>query len=96
MPFIFSDEEIEALAERISAHMLPILVEALKRKATMKARSIPPNLMSVDELAERLNTNRKWVYRKVKDGVIPGKKVGKFLMFEREEIESIIKEGRMF
>lgn len=96
MPFVFSDEEISALAERLAVELIPMLTEALKKKATIKANSIPPNLMPVEELCERLQVSAKWIYRKNKEGVLPGKRVGKFIMFERNEIEAMLREGRLF
>jgi excisionase family DNA binding protein len=46
------------------------------------------DLMTVDELAERLHLNRKTVYEQVKLGEIPGvKHVGRRIIIHRPTIE---------
>lgn len=96
MPFVFNEEELDILAERLADRLLPVLISALKRKATMKAKMLPANLMDVPELAARLNVDKKWIYRNAQDGVIPYTKAGKFLRFERAVIEDLIATGRLF
>jgi len=96
MPFIFSDDELDELAIKLCARIIPNMLDAMKVKVAAKAKQIPPNLMDVEELMARLHVNKKWIYRKVQDCVIPARKVGKFIMFERAEIELRLAEGRIF
>lgn len=96
MPFIFSDDELDELAIKLCARIIPNMLDAMKVKVAAKAKQIPPNLMDVEELMARLHVNKKWIYRKVQDSVIPARKVGKFIMFERAEIELRLAEGRIF
>ena len=47
------------------------------------------NLLSVDELAEFLNTPKSWVYarsRETGSGAIPRIKVGKYVRFELDRV----------
>ena len=96
MPFVFSEDELDELAVRLCARIIPNMLDAMKVKVAAKAKQIPPNLMDVDELMARLHVNKKWVYRKVQDGILPARKVGKFIMFERAEIELRLTDGRIF
>ena len=96
MPFVFSDAELDDLAVKLCARIIPNILDAMKVKVAAKAKQIPPNLMDVDELMARLHVTKKWIYRKVQYGILPARKVGKFIMFERSEIELILAEGRIF
>ena len=47
------------------------------------------NLLSVDELAEYLNTPKSWVYARSREiglGAMPRIKVGKYVRFELEKV----------
>lgn len=47
------------------------------------------NLLSVDELAEYLNTPKSWVYGKSREtgpGAMPKIKVGKYVRFELDKV----------
>lgn len=94
MPFVFSDEELEYLSARIAERLIPTLIDALKRKAAIKAKALPPNLMDVKEFCMRTGMIDTWVYKRCREGGIPCVKIGKFYRFERAEVEEMIRTGR--
>lgn len=52
------------------------------------------NLLSVDELAEYLNTPKSWVYSRSREtgpGTIPRIKVGKYVRFELDNVMDWLK-----
>jgi len=44
------------------------------------------NLLSVNELAEKLNVPISWVYGKTRTGSIPMVRVGKYVRFQFDEV----------
>jgi len=92
----FSDEELDDLANKLCARIIPNLLDAMKAKITIKAKSLPPNLMDVEELESLLHVDRSWIYDRIKKNKLPAQKVGKYWRFQRAEIELLMAEGRLF
>lgn len=53
-------------------------------------RETLPGLMSVDQVADRLGTGRRFVYRLVEERRLPHSKVGRHLRFESADVEAYI------
>lgn len=52
-------------------------------------------LLTIDELAERLRVQRSWVYSRTRmtgPGTIPRLKIGKYLRFSLQEVLAWLKE----
>jgi excisionase family DNA binding protein len=53
------------------------------------------NLLTIDELAEKLHVSKEWVYKqtyKKNKGSIPRLKVGKYLRFDWERVQAWLKQ----
>lgn len=50
-------------------------------------------VMDVDELAEYLNLSKSSVYKMLRVGKIPGRKMGKCWRFHKDAISQWLKEG---
>lgn len=50
-------------------------------------------LLTVDQLAERLNVSKQRVYNLSFRGLIPKKKIGQLVRFDSEEIDAWLAEG---
>ena len=53
--------------------------------------------LTVDQLAEKLNVSKEWVYkqtRKTRPGGIPRLKVGKYLRFDWEKVQNWLKKQK--
>jgi len=48
---------------------------------------MPTDVMTVDELAEYLKLDRQTVYRKFRNGELPGVRIGRVIRFKREVID---------
>lgn len=51
-------------------------------------------ILTVSELAEHLNIHRITVYRLLKNGTLPGFKIGRVWRFDQEEITAWIQTGK--
>ena len=71
--------DIEQIAEKVAAKLLPILRAELVKKND-------DEIMSVPELAELLRVEKSWIYRQTQLGAIPYTKPGKYVLFRRSEI----------
>lgn len=49
-------------------------------------------LMTVQQVADLLGVNRSWVQRCAKNGDIPFLRLGRYLRFRRESVETWIRE----
>lgn len=58
-----------------------------------KRSTMNSDVLTVDEVARYLRVNRNTVYRKVREGRLPGVKVGRAFRFLRPEIESFLRRG---
>ena len=53
--------------------------------------------LTVDQLAEKLNVSKDWIYkqtRKTRPGGIPRLKVGKYLRFDWEKVQNWLKKQK--
>ena len=90
----FSDDEMEQLAERIAIHLLPMLVQTLKDKATWTVNQLQGEHFTVKQVAEQFQISRQTVYRLAKEDRIDSEKVGKgSVRFTRNAIEKAQREG---
>jgi excisionase family DNA binding protein len=48
---------------------------------------MPPEVMTVEDLAEYLKLNRQTIYRKFRRGELPGIKIGRSIRFKRDVID---------
>ena len=46
------------------------------------------DLLSAEQLADRLNVPVSWVWLKAREGKLPHKRLGKYYRFPRDEIEN--------
>lgn len=51
-------------------------------------------LLTVDELAERLNVPKGWIYERTSRGEIPFHKIGKYVRFDWNEIRIWLERQR--
>jgi excisionase family DNA binding protein len=54
----------------------------------VKEAQMADRLLSVDDVAQRLGVPRSWVYQKAEAGVLPAFKVGRYIRFSGEALES--------
>jgi excisionase family DNA binding protein len=81
MNFELEDHDIEQIATKVAAKLLPLL-----RKESSKKNSI--EWLTVEEVAKMLNVEKSWVYRQKQLGEIPYTKPGKYVMFRKDKIEA--------
>lgn len=55
---------------------------------------MPDALLTVNELAARLNVPRSWVYARVEAGRLAHLKIGRYVRFDPEAIEKMIADAR--
>lgn len=77
MPYVFDEAEIEHLAERVAAHLLPALVQCMKDKTRIAVGALQGEHFTVKEVASRFSCSTKLVYRLIEDGHIDCTIVGK-------------------
>lgn len=56
-------------------------------------KGITPEVMTVEEVAEALRVSKVTVYRWQDAGKLQGRKVGRRLLFKREDVVQIIENG---
>ena len=86
MNFELDDHDIERIATKVAAKLLPLLSKESSRKNTIE-------LLTVEGLAEMLNVEKSWVYKKKQLGEIPYTKPGKYLIFEKDKIEAWLRNN---
>jgi len=80
-----------SLAEALAAIIKPIVEDAVKQ-AINGDREI--ELLTPEELADRLKVPLSWVYEQSRQGNIPTHRMGRYIRFDlREVIESQKKNG---
>lgn len=57
-------------------------------------KSQGPEVMDVDGLAAYLNLSKSSVYKMLRKGLIPGRKMGKCWRFHKDAISQWLKEGQ--
>jgi len=62
---------------------------AASRKSTSKSPSTMP-LLSVADVAERLNVSEKTVRRQIKDGSLPSHRVGRNLRISEDDLRAYL------
>lgn len=50
-------------------------------------------LMTAEEVADRLRVNLGWVYRAARLGQIPAVRVGRYVRFAKADVDEWIKQG---
>ncbi len=61
----------------------------------MKDDKINPDIFKIDEAARYLGVTRRWVYRRIWSGDLPASKVGGLYFLRRQDIETLIDQGRL-
>jgi len=54
----------------------------------------PPEVLSIDELAEYLKVSKSSLYKLAQQGKVPGQKVGKHWRFSKEAVDRWLTEGQ--
>ena len=52
----------------------------------------PGGLLTADDVAELLGTPKTWVYAQSRDGTLPTVRLGRYVRYRREAVESWIVE----
>ena len=81
--------DIEAIAQRVSDILRPMIARIEKADATGASDSI----LDVEGLAAYLHVNASWIYKQVSLKAIPYFKTGKYPRFRKKEIDRWI-EGQ--
>lgn len=50
--------------------------------------------LTIDELSKYIKKSRSTLYRMTRQGQIPGQKIGRTWLFDRDEIDSWLKSGK--
>jgi len=50
--------------------------------------------LSVDEIASYLGVSRDTIYRWIEERDLPGKKIGRFWKFKRDEVDAWVDDGK--
>lgn len=74
----FTEEELEALAEKIAHRLFVKLNTLLNNKED--------EILSFDEACRFLKCNKGWLYEKVRFNKIPYVKTGRYLKFKKSEL----------
>jgi excisionase family DNA binding protein len=94
MPYMFSDEEIEKLAEQLAILLLPKLLSAMKSKATWTVNQLQGEHYTAAQVSEMFQVSKQTIYRLAAEGNLPSVKVGKNgIRFERYAIEQAREAG---
>jgi len=73
------------LGEALAAILKPIVKEAI-REAMNQNGYEEGGLLTPEELAERLNVPRSWVYEQSRQGNIPTHRLGRYVRFDLHEV----------
>ena len=96
MPYIFSDEDLERLSEKLAIVLLPKLLSAMKSKSEWAVNRLQGEYYTAAELSDMLSVSKQKIYRMASDGSLPCIHVGKGgVRFERHVIDQARQEGRI-
>ena len=80
---VLAPETVMALAQEIARVIIGFLKILLQEAQAAQERA----LLTPEEVARHFQVNRQWVYERTSKNEIPHIKVGKYLRFQREEID---------
>ena len=80
---ILAPETVRAVAQEIARWLIEYLQKWLQEAQAAQERA----LLTPEEVAQYFQVNRQWVYERTCKNEIPHIKVGKYLRFQREEID---------
>ena len=80
---VLAPETVMAVAQEIARLIIGFLQKLLQEAQAAQKRS----LLTPEEVAHYFQVNRQWVYERTSKNEIPHLKVGKYLRFERQEID---------
>lgn len=87
----------EQIPQRLPSHFPPVLHAALQSAATAEERRHEMSLLTVYEVAERLQVPVSWVYQRTRrhgPEQLPHFKIGKYLRFEEHALLDFIQRQR--
>jgi len=80
---LLAPETVMALAQEIARWIIGFLQKLLQDAQAAQNRS----LLTPEEVAQYFQVNRQWVYERTSKNEIPHLKVGKYLRFQKQEID---------
>ena len=80
---VLAPETVMAVAQELARLIIGFLQKLLQEAQAAQNRS----LLTPEEVAQYFQVNRQWVYERTCKNEIPHIKVGKYLRFQREEID---------
>ena len=80
---VLAPETIMAVAQELARLIIGFLQRLLQEAQAAQNRA----LLTPEEVAQYFQVNRQWVYERTCKNEIPHIKVGKYLRFQREEID---------
>ena len=83
MKFEIEPQDVEAIAQRVSDILRPMIARVEKADATGAGDAI----LDVEGLAAYLHVNPSWIYKQVSLKAIPYFKTGKYPRFRKKEID---------
>jgi excisionase family DNA binding protein len=86
MKFEIEPQDIDAIAEKLSEKLKPLL-------SRIEGHSEEDTIFDVEGLAKYLGVDTSWVYKQVSLKTIPYFKKGKYLKFRKKDIDRWIEEG---
>ncbi len=89
MKFEIEPQDVEAIAQRVSDILRPMIVRIEKAEAAGTGDAI----LDVEGLAAYLRVNPSWIYKQLSLKAIPYFKTGKYPRFRKKEIDRWI-EGQ--
>ena len=81
MNFELDDDDIERIATKVAAKLLPMLSKESSKKSNIE-------WLTVEELSKVIKRKKSWIYKKKQLGEIPYTKPGKYVMFQRDKIDA--------
>jgi excisionase family DNA binding protein len=81
----------ESIAALIRAELAPVVAEMRATSAALESlrQSLPAQLVTVPEAAQRLGLSAATVRRRVKDGTLPARRVGKSIRVDLSALSVI-------
>jgi excisionase family DNA binding protein len=80
---VLAPETVMALAQEIARWIIGYLQKWLQEAQAAQNRA----LLTPEEVARHFQVNRQWVYERTSKNEIPHLKVGKYLRFQKQEID---------
>ena len=80
---LLAPETVMALAQELARLIIGFLQKLLQEAQAAQNRS----LLMPEEVAQYFQVNRQWVYERTSKNEIPHLKVGKYLRFQKQEID---------